>query len=94
MLFTAGLLPGGSPREITNGLDDGTLDGVILTGGLAGKGSVGRDVEEFGRSALWLRRRLGVGRHCCKMKMGDGKYVFFESAFKYLWPLCCGRGGG
>lgn len=49
MLIAAGLLPGGSPREITNRLDDGTLDGVELTSGLAGKGLAeggGAGVEE------------------------------------------------
>ena len=49
MFFTAGLLPGGSPGDVTDRLDDGTLDGVELTGGLAGKGSAegsGDKVEE------------------------------------------------
>ena len=41
VLFAAGLLPGSSSREIANRLDDRTLDGVELAGGLTGEGVSG-----------------------------------------------------
>lgn len=46
VLFTAGLLPGGSPREVTNCLYDGTLDRVELTSGLAARRSARADGGE------------------------------------------------
>ena len=49
VLFAAGLLPGGSSREVANRLDDRTLDGVELTGGLTGKGSAEGDKGGVGR---------------------------------------------
>lgn len=65
VLFTAGLLPGGSSCEIANRLNDGTLDGVELAGGLTGKGSAEGEGERggVGESVLGLSRRV-VGRHC------------------------------
>jgi hypothetical protein len=46
MLFAAGLLPGGSPSEVTNCLYDGTLDRVELASGLAARGSARADGGE------------------------------------------------
>ena len=36
MLFLAALLPRGCTGQVADGLDDGALDGVVLTSGLGG----------------------------------------------------------
>ena len=36
MLFLAACLPGGRAGQVADGLDDGALDGVVLTSGLGG----------------------------------------------------------
>lgn len=45
VLLPARLLPGGGPCQISNRLDDGALDGVVLAGTLAIRESAGCDKE-------------------------------------------------
>ena len=83
VLFATGLLPSGSPRYVTNRLNDGALDGVVLTGGLATETSaqLGTEVGIINTPGLrWLRVvRRGVGRHgCCDV----------VSCGVELWCLC------
>ena len=66
VLFAARLLPRGGSRDVTNSLDDGALDGVVLASGFAENGSAHEGDGGGARgSVLWLGLRRRIGRHCC-----------------------------